>query len=97
MTETSPVTHFQTENTSEIGSCGFPIPNTLSKIIDVEAGKALGPNEVSIFLIQDYLLEIYVHGGFFRMLGCTVLKYKGFQLLASILAPELCLEASRIA
>ena len=50
MTETSPVTHFQTENTSEIGSCGFPIPNTFSKIIDVETGKALGPNEVSKFL-----------------------------------------------
>ena len=48
MTETSPVTHFQTESTSEIGSCGFPIPNTFSKIIDVETGKALGPNEVSM-------------------------------------------------
>ena len=46
MTETSPVTHFQTEEGSILGSCGFPVPNTLSKIVDVKTGKLLGPDQV---------------------------------------------------
>jgi len=33
---------------SILGSCGFPVPNTLSKIVDVETGKLLGPNQVLI-------------------------------------------------
>ena len=51
MTETSPVTHFQTEDDSTVGSCGYPISNTLSKIVDVQTGKALGPNQVFLQLL----------------------------------------------
>jgi long-subunit acyl-CoA synthetase (AMP-forming) len=50
MTETSPVTHFQIEEGSISGSCGFPVPNTLSKIVDVDTGKLLGPNQVALFV-----------------------------------------------
>lgn len=45
MTESSPVTHFQPDEGAILGGCGVPIPNTIAKIIDIDTGKALGPNE----------------------------------------------------
>ena len=47
MTESSPVTHFQPDEGAILGGCGVPIPNTIAKIIDIDTGKTLGPNEVS--------------------------------------------------
>jgi long-chain acyl-CoA synthetase len=48
MTESSPVTHFQPAEGAILGGCGVPIPNTIAKIIDLDSGKALGPNQVGI-------------------------------------------------
>ncbi len=49
MTESSPVTHFQPAEGAILGGCGVPIPNTIAKIIDLDSGKALGPNQVGIY------------------------------------------------
>lgn len=46
MTESSPVTHFQPAEGAILGGCGVPVPNTIAKIIDIDTGRALGPNEV---------------------------------------------------
>lgn len=51
MTESSPVTHFQPNEGAILGGCGHPIPNTLAKIIDIETGEALGPNEDGELLV----------------------------------------------
>lgn len=45
LTETSPVTHFQPAEDAIIGSCGVCVPNTMAKVVDIETGKALGPNQ----------------------------------------------------
>jgi acyl-CoA synthetase (AMP-forming)/AMP-acid ligase II len=47
MTETSPVTHSSPAPPKELkfGSVGVPAPNTECKIIDLETGEALSPNE----------------------------------------------------
>jgi len=47
MTETSPVTHSSPADPSQVryGSVGVPAPNTECKIISLETGAALGPNE----------------------------------------------------
>jgi len=48
MTELSPGSHTlrETSNNTKIGSCGVPIPNTLSKIVATDgSGKSLGPNQ----------------------------------------------------
>ena len=47
MTETSPVTHSSPAppRTIKFGSVGVPAPNTECKIIDLENGEPLGPNE----------------------------------------------------
>lgn len=47
MTELSPVCHFLTPGAplDKIGSCGGPVPNTLTKIMDVSTGETLGKNE----------------------------------------------------
>ena len=47
MTETSPVTHSSPANAVEVklGSVGVPAPNTECKIIDLETGESLGPNQ----------------------------------------------------
>lgn len=45
MTEASPVTHATPANGFVIGSCGVAVPNTLTKIIDIETGEPIGPNE----------------------------------------------------
>ena len=41
MTESSPVTHVQPLQDSLLGGCGFPVPNTMAKIIDLETGELL--------------------------------------------------------
>ena len=47
MTETSPVTHSSPAppHTLKLGSVGVPAPNTECKIVDLESGEPLGPNE----------------------------------------------------
>lgn len=45
MTESSPVSHIQPEENAVLGGCGHPIPNTIAKIVDLETGAALGPNQ----------------------------------------------------
>ncbi|MGH2819050.1 MAG: 4-coumarate--CoA ligase family protein [Actinomycetota bacterium] len=47
LTETSPVTHTIPEErgTNRPGSVGPPIPNTECKVVDIESGSELGPNE----------------------------------------------------
>jgi len=43
MTESTPVVILQPGQNKILGSCGYPIPNTIAKIIDLETGAALGP------------------------------------------------------
>jgi len=43
MTEASPVALMQPREGAIVGSCGYPLPNTLAKIVDMETGEALGP------------------------------------------------------
>jgi acyl-CoA synthetase (AMP-forming)/AMP-acid ligase II len=47
MTETSPVTHSSPADPAKVklGSVGVPAPNTECKIVDLENGKLLGPNQ----------------------------------------------------
>ena len=47
MTETSPVTHSSPADPGQVkfGSVGVPAPNTECKIVDLETGAALGPNQ----------------------------------------------------
>ena len=45
MTETSPVTHIQPIEDGFLGGCGFPVPNTMAKIIDLETGEVLPPGQ----------------------------------------------------
>ncbi|MGH2807016.1 MAG: 4-coumarate--CoA ligase family protein [Actinomycetota bacterium] len=54
LTETSPVTHMNPdeEGKGRVGSIGFLIPNTESKIVDVESGKELEANGTGEVLIR---------------------------------------------
>ncbi|CAL4135274.1 unnamed protein product [Meganyctiphanes norvegica] len=45
MTEASPVTHMSSSETLIPGSCGPCIPNTMSKIVDINNGNILGPDD----------------------------------------------------
>ena len=45
MTESSPVTHVQPFKDGLIGGCGFPIPNTMAKVVDIETGELLPPEQ----------------------------------------------------
>ena len=47
LTEMTAVTHilYKTRRHDKIGSCGTVIPNTMSKVVDLETGAALGPYE----------------------------------------------------
>ena len=45
MTETSPVVTLAPKENYKIGSCGVLVANTKVKIVDIDTGKALGPNE----------------------------------------------------
>ena len=44
MTESSPVTHLQPIKDGFLGGCGYPMPNTIAKIIDLETGEPLPPD-----------------------------------------------------
>jgi len=45
MTESSPVTHVQPKEDGFLGGCGFPVPNTMAKVVDLETGECLPPGE----------------------------------------------------
>jgi acyl-CoA synthetase (AMP-forming)/AMP-acid ligase II len=45
MTETSPVTHSSPRDEIKFGSVGVPAPNTECKLVSLETGETLGPNE----------------------------------------------------
>jgi acyl-CoA synthetase (AMP-forming)/AMP-acid ligase II len=47
MTELSPVSHCMPDNRPDLdlNSCGFAIPNVVSKLVDPETGKEVGPGE----------------------------------------------------
>ena len=45
MSESSPVTLIQPGENKVLGSCGVPVPNTIAKVIDIETGAILGPNQ----------------------------------------------------
>ena len=53
MSELSPAACFSLEGKGVIGSCGQVLPNTQMKIVDVESGETLGPNQPG---------ELYVRG-----------------------------------
>ena len=77
MTESSPVTHVQPEEGATLGGCGVPIPNTISKIIDIETGKLLGHNEVrDNFLLRHFREKITFIFILNRMVSCVLLAHK---------------------
>ena len=45
MTETSPVVTLAPKENGKIGSCGVLLANTKAKIVDIESGIAVGPNQ----------------------------------------------------
>lgn len=45
LTEAAPVTHLTPINRYLPGSTGPSIPNTYAKIVDLETGETIGPNE----------------------------------------------------
>jgi long-subunit acyl-CoA synthetase (AMP-forming) len=45
MTETSPIVTVARKENYKVGSCGVLVANTKGKIVDLDTGKALGPNE----------------------------------------------------
>ncbi|XP_035824479.1 probable 4-coumarate--CoA ligase 1 [Aplysia californica] len=45
MTETSPATHTAPLEGWKFGSVGVPLPNTDSKVVDIESGRELGANQ----------------------------------------------------
>jgi len=45
MTESSPVTHMQPIDDGFLGGCGHPVPNTIAKVVDLETGEPLGPDQ----------------------------------------------------
>ena len=45
MTETSPIGLLAPKGDLKIGSCGVLLPNTDAKILDLETGETLGPNQ----------------------------------------------------
>ena len=45
MTETSPSVCQTQDETFRPGSCGYLLPNTEAKIVDLKDGNALGPNK----------------------------------------------------
>ena len=61
MTETSPIGLLAPVEDLKIGSCGVLLPNTEAKIVDLESGKSLGPNEKGELCVkgpQVLLLEV---------------------------------------
>ena len=45
MTETTTAVLQTHDKTFETGSCGYVLPNSEAKIVDLKTGNALGPNE----------------------------------------------------
>ena len=45
MTETSPSVCQTQDETFKPGSCGYLLPNTYAKVVDLETGVSLGPYE----------------------------------------------------
>ena len=45
MTEASPTVCLTHDNAFMSGSCGYLLPNSEAKIIDLKSGNALGPNK----------------------------------------------------
>ena len=45
MTELSPLATVSKADNAVIGSCGVLLSNTEAKIVDLETGKSLGPNQ----------------------------------------------------
>ena len=61
MTETSPIGLLAPVEDLKIGSCGVLLPNTEAKIVDLESGKSLGPNQRGELCVkgpQVILLEV---------------------------------------
>ena len=52
MTELSPLALVTPENIAKIGSCGVLLPNTEGKIVDLETGKAVGPNQTGELCVK---------------------------------------------
>ena len=52
MTETSPTICRTHDRAFKAGSCGYLLPNTEAKIIDLKSGNALGPNEMGELCIR---------------------------------------------
>lgn len=51
LTETSPLVIAQPTHNQVDGACGFLAPNTIAKIVDIETGKTLGPNQEGELLL----------------------------------------------
>ena len=45
MTESSPVTHVQPIKDGYLGGCGYPVPNTMAKVVDMDTGEPLAPDQ----------------------------------------------------
>lgn len=45
MSETGPLVHLTPLSDEKNGSCGQLVPNTEAKIVDVNSGETLGPNQ----------------------------------------------------
>ena len=45
MTESSPVTHVQPIKDGYLGGCGYPVPNTMAKVVDMETGEPMAPDQ----------------------------------------------------
>jgi len=45
MTESSPVTHVQPKKEGMLGGCGYPVPNTMAKVVDIETRELLPPGQ----------------------------------------------------
>ncbi len=80
LTETSPVTHFNPPppGRNDLSSIGPPVPNTEARVVDLETGQALGPNEEGEIQIRgpqvmkgylsrpDATEEVFLEGGWLR-------------------------------
>ena len=61
MTELSPLALVTPENIAKIGSCGVLIPNTEGKIVDLESGEALGPNQTGELCVKGPQVKILLY------------------------------------
>ena len=61
MTELSPLALVTPENIAKIGSCGVLIPNTEGKIVDLDSGKALGPNQTGELCVKGPQVKILLY------------------------------------